>query len=184
MEQYLKEISRVKNQDDLIQKNLRFVIKLAKEMCYPGSDLMELIQAGNLGLMEAAQKYDSKLGVKFITFAKYYVRWEMYKSLQIWKPRIFKYIPEVSELVTPESEIIWKELNEKFEKQLKEFSKKLPERDGQLFHTRLIADEPVSLASLGREWGVSRERMRQREVQLVSQLKKTWEEENGIQTIE
>jgi RNA polymerase primary sigma factor len=57
----------------LIESNLRFVISVAKQYQNQGS-LEELIQAGNLGLMNAARKFDPSRGFKFISYAVWWIR--------------------------------------------------------------------------------------------------------------
>lgn len=60
--------------NELVINNLRFVIDVAKEYQGFGLTLLELASAGNLGLLEAAEKYDGEKGFKFITYAVKYVR--------------------------------------------------------------------------------------------------------------
>lgn len=58
----------------LILTNLRLVVKLAKEYQRRKTDLLELIQQGNLGLSEALTRYDPRRGVKFTSYAQYWIR--------------------------------------------------------------------------------------------------------------
>jgi RNA polymerase sigma-32 factor len=59
----------------LVLCNLRLVIKIALEFQYRfSSDLMDLIQEGNLGLIQAVQKFDPYRGVKFSYYAAYWIR--------------------------------------------------------------------------------------------------------------
>ena len=58
----------------LISSNLRFVISVAKQYQNKGLDLVDLIQEGNMGLMEAALKYDETRGFKFISYAVWWIR--------------------------------------------------------------------------------------------------------------
>ncbi len=58
----------------LILTNLRLVVKLAKEYQRRHTDLLELIQQGNLGLSEALTRYDPYRGVKFTSYAQYWIR--------------------------------------------------------------------------------------------------------------
>ncbi len=58
----------------LITSNLRFVIKIANEYRNYGINLMELIQEGNLGLMQAVKKFDPTRGYRLITYAVWWIR--------------------------------------------------------------------------------------------------------------
>ena len=65
----------------LVEANLRFVIQVAKQYQGMGVLLEDLIAFGNIGLFEAAQRFDPNKGVKFITFAVWYIRAELQKAL-------------------------------------------------------------------------------------------------------
>jgi RNA polymerase primary sigma factor len=94
LDQYLREVSRHElltpeqeielghraraGDEDAVQQlvraNLRFVISVAKKYQNRGVSLIDLIQEGNVGLVTAARKFDPDQGVKFISYAVWWIR--------------------------------------------------------------------------------------------------------------
>tara|TARA_R100000426_G_scaffold59641_1_gene42152 strand:+ start:610 stop:1353 length:744 start_codon:yes stop_codon:yes gene_type:complete len=71
----------VKARRRLVECNLRFAVQVAKQYQGMGLELEDLIQVANLGLFEAVERFDPSRGVKFISFAVWYVRAELQKAL-------------------------------------------------------------------------------------------------------
>jgi len=65
----------------LVECNLRFAVQVAKQYQGMGLELEDLIGYANLGLFEAAKRFNPDRGVKFISFAVWYVRAELQKCL-------------------------------------------------------------------------------------------------------
>jgi RNA polymerase primary sigma factor len=101
LDQYLKEVSthklltpaeeielgrraRAGEEDainELTRANLRFVISVAKKYQNRGVSLSDLIQEGNVGLVTAARKFDPDQGVKFISYAVWWIRQAILSAL-------------------------------------------------------------------------------------------------------
>ena len=101
LDQYLKEISaypllaraeevelaqRIRTGDEealdkLVRSNLRFVVSVAKKYQNQGVSLGDLINEGNLGLIRAAHKFDETKGIKFISYAVWWIRQAILQAL-------------------------------------------------------------------------------------------------------
>jgi len=86
-EEEIKIAKRARNGDEearekLILANLRFVVQIAKNFQNQGLSLLELIIAGNYGLIKAACNYDERRNVRFLTYAVWWIRKEIQAAIK------------------------------------------------------------------------------------------------------
>jgi len=225
----------------LVVSNLRLVVKIAMEYRRAWTNVLDLIQDGNVGLMEAVQRYDPYRGIKLSSYAVYWIRAYILKHLidnfrlvrvgrsraerKLFyrlnkekralehegfevEPRLLAERLDVSEqdviemeqrlragdlsLSAParrsdgsgevgdfmpiggasaEENVGNAELRSVFLTKVHEFAETLSERDREIVEERILAESPKTLQELGERFEVSRERVRQLEARLVSQLR-------------
>ena len=67
--------------ETLVRSNLRFVVAVAKKYQNQGVSLADLINEGNIGLIRAARKFDETKGIKFISYAVWWIRQAILQAL-------------------------------------------------------------------------------------------------------
>lgn len=85
-EEQIELAKRIKNGDkrareQLINSNLRFVVTCAKQFVGQGVPLIDLINSGNLGLIQSVERYDPDKGYHFISYAVWYIRREILRAI-------------------------------------------------------------------------------------------------------
>ena len=228
----------------LIVTNLRLVVKIAREYQRRWTNLLDLIQEGNVGLAEAVTRYDPYRGVKFTSYAQYWIRAMILNYLmnhlhpvkigssragrklfynlkkarreliqqghdnptpaliaeyldvdekevvrvaaQLDAPPVFMDArapgyekATVGELMAderaydPEEVVSVHEFSTQIGDSIKAFGEQITdERERAIWFERMIAEDGKSLVELGDEWGVSKERIRQVEVQIRKKFKR------------
>ena len=227
----------------LVLTNLRLVVKLAREYQRRWTNLLDLVQEGNVGLAEAVTRYDPYRGVKFTSYAQYWIRAMILNYLmnhlhpvkigssragrklfynlkkarralikeghanpspaliaeyldvdekevvrvaaQLDAPPVFldaqapghekTTVGELMESgsIDPEEAAGAHEFHVRLREVMKAFGEQIgDDRELAIWTERMIAETPKSLVELGGDWGVSKERIRQVEVQIRKSFKK------------
>ncbi len=231
----------------LVSSNLRLVVKVAMDFQkYWMQNFMDLIQEGNIGLVQATKKFDPYRGVKFSYYAAYWIRayilkfimdnWRLVKigTTQAQRKLFFGlnkekklleaqgFAPDVELLAdrlnVKESEIVemgqrmdnWdvaleapvrndseeqqknfipcdapgieeviagREIRERLGYILDGMMDKFNPKEQVILRKRLLSDEPLTLQTIAEQFGISRERVRQIEANLLKKIKKQLEED-------
>ncbi|MDA3971417.1 MAG: RNA polymerase factor sigma-32 [Desulfobulbaceae bacterium] len=231
----------------LVTANLRLVVKVAMDFQkYWMQNFLDVIQEGNVGLVQAVKKYDPYRGVKFSYYAAYWIRayilkfimdnWRLVKigTTQAQRKLFFSlnkerkllesqgYKPEpkllAERLNVKEQEVIemsqrmdnWDvslespvredsdddqkaflpdhspsveqrvaeaEIRDQMSELLAKLSGNLNEKEQVILAARLLSDEPLTLQDIADQFGISRERVRQIEANLLKKMKKYLEQE-------
>jgi len=231
----------------LVSSNLRLVVKVAMDFQkYWMQNFMDLIQEGNVGLVQATKKFDPYRGVKFSYYAAYWIRayvlkfimdnWRLVKigTTQAQRKLFFslnkerklleaqgfqaepkllaerlnvkeKEVIEMGQrmdnwdvsLESPvrsdsddeqknflpsngpgiESTVAGKEIKIKLTELLDVLKDRLNDKERMILEKRLLTDEPLTLQNIADKFAISRERVRQIEVNLLKKMKKYLEAE-------
>ncbi len=174
-------------QEQLVTHNLSLVISVARKFMGRGVRLEDLVQEGNYGLLKAIEHFDPEKGNRFSTYAVWWIRAYVTRSLKDGPSSVRRTMPngglpprDISleetlsddgesthmdrlpdEGPTPDEQLMRKEERAQVRDALTKVRKRIGELGWDILSDRLTQDEPRTLEELGKEWGLSRERVRQ-----------------------
>jgi len=137
------EVAEAKN--ELITRNLRLVINVAKHYVGRGLPLLDLVQEGNIGLMKAVDRFKYEMGFKFSTYATWWIKQAISRSLidQSKTIRVPVHIMEFYNRVSKATAELMRELGR--EPGTKEIAKKLGISSRKVEEVRKAMQTPVAL---------------------------------------
>ena len=174
-------------QEQLVLHNLSLVISVARKFMGRGVRLEDLVQEGNYGLLKAIGHFDPEKGNRFSTYAVWWIRAYITRSLKDGPSAVRRTMPNgglpprdisLEETLDPEGEsthldrlsdegpqpdelMMRAQEAAQLRDQLSKVRKRIGELGWDILSERLTQDDPRTLEDIGKQWGLSRERVRQ-----------------------
>jgi RNA polymerase sigma factor (sigma-70 family) len=177
IERLQEEALAVKNQ--IIRANLRLVVSIAKRHVGPSNNFFELVSDGNMSLIRAVEKFDFSRGNKFSTYASWAIMKNFARTIPEENYRRDRFVTGHEEMFeaaadnrTDEHE--YESAVKRMQEAVKGMLGRLDERERKIIISRfgLGGASEQTLEQLGRELGITKERVRQIESRAQDKLRK------------
>jgi len=183
----------------LVRQNLAFVVAIARKQRRGTVRLDDLVQEGNVGLVQAVEKFNPNAGTRFLTYAIWWIRAYIGKYLRAARSAVrprsgttaqpdlaleadggqgetHSHLERlVDEAPGPEEVFLAAESDGVVRRALGELRGQVGELGWDIVHRRLKQDSPTPLEEIGRRWGVSREWVRRVELDTKRTLRRRLE---------
>ena len=167
----------VKNQ--IIRANLRLVVSIAKKHVGRSDNFFELVSDGNMSLIRAVEKFDYARGNKFSTYASWAIMKNFIRSIPIENHRRDRFVTGHDDLFEAAAdnrsdEHEYESAQRRMRDAVKGMLGRLDDRERRIIVSRFGLDgaSEQTLESLGKELGVTKERVRQLEARAQTKLRK------------
>jgi len=178
----LEEALAVKNQ--IIRANLRLVVSIAKKHVGRSDNFFELVSDGNMSLIRAVEKFDYARGNKFSTYASWAIMKNFIRSIPIENHRRDRFVTGHDDLFEAAAdnrsdEHEYESAQRRMRDAVKGMLGRLDDRERRIIVSRFGLDGvgEQTLEQLGRELGVTKERVRQIESRAQDKLRRIASEE-------
>jgi RNA polymerase primary sigma factor len=177
IDRMLEEALAVKNQ--IIRANLRLVVSIAKKHVGRSDNFFELVSDGNMSLIRAVEKFDYARGNKFSTYASWAIMKNFIRSIPIENHRRDRFVTGHDDLFEAAAdnrsdEHEYESAQRRMRDAVKGMLGRLDDRERRIIVSRFGLDGvgEQTLEQLGRELGVTKERVRQLEARAQNKLRK------------
>jgi RNA polymerase sigma factor (sigma-70 family) len=183
LEELMQRAQAIK--DQLVSANMRLVASIAKRHSGQSENFFELMSDGNLSLLKAVEKFDFSRGNKFSTYASWAIMKNFARSLPEEKHRRDRFQTGYEELFDAAADRRGDEQEAvasaaRASHNVNRLLSRLDERERKIIQLRagLNAESGLTLEQVGRELGITKERVRQLEARTMNKLKYLAEEEH------
>lgn len=178
IESLLRQATDVRER--IVTANLRLVVSIARRFADQNNEFEDLVSDGNLTLMKAVEKFDYARGFRFSTYATHAIQRDFFRQIRKRRNDLARCLRGVDDFVAEtaderESKAAATEHFRRYAKLLSLIDRELDEREQFVLAMRFGLDHdegPQTLQVIGKQLGVSKERVRQLEIRALQTLQR------------